>query len=132
MAGERILLDTNAAVHYLIGSMTAAQARNLIRHELHLSFISEIELRSFRKANDEQRERINRFLDSSVINDVTPALKDRAVYFRLTHGLATPDAIIAATASLMALPLLTADGDLLKLHKELEVRPVRLRPLRRR
>jgi predicted nucleic acid-binding protein len=36
-------------------------------------------------------------------------IKDRAVHFRLEYDLKTPDAIIAATASHLGLPLVTAE-----------------------
>lgn len=123
MSGERLLLDTNTVVHFLAGRLANDQARNLLNKEVHLSFITEIELRSFRGADERQKALVARFLSRSVIIDVNAPIKDRAVHFRLEYGLKTPDAIIAATASLLNLPLLTADKTLFRAGAEIDVRP---------
>jgi predicted nucleic acid-binding protein len=49
------------------------------------------------------------------------ALKTETVRFRITYRLKTPDAIIAATAKLKSLPLITGDKSLRRLAEEIEL-----------
>lgn len=77
--------------------------------DLVISFITELELLSFPKLNDDSEKIINGLLKDCQIIDINQEIKDLAIEFRRKSKLKLPDAIIAATAFYNKLPLLTAD-----------------------
>jgi len=121
MNGERILIDTNVAIHFLSGRLPSAQTELLLNTRIHFSFISEIELRSFRGEDQRHVQAIEELLPECVVHGIDPEVKEETVRLRIAHGLKTPDAIIAATASTFGLPLMTGDKGLKRLDKELEL-----------
>lgn len=51
------------------------------------------------------------FLGDCAIFDLSTNVKQQAIRVRRVHGLALPDALIAATADVLGQPFLTADRD---------------------
>ncbi len=121
MNGRGIVIDTNAIIHFVAGTMPTASAAHLEGKEFHISFITEIEVRSFRKMDQFRERTSSEFLPGCTIHGVSEVLKDEAVRLRMVYGLKTPDAIIAATATVFGLPLMTGDKGLKRLDKELEL-----------
>ena len=121
MSGERILIDTNVAIHFLSGKLPSFHTALLFNTRIHLSFIAEIELRSFRGNDQKHIVAINDLLPECVVHGIDPEVKEETIRLRITHGLKTPDAIIAATANVFRLPLMTGDKGLKRLDKELEL-----------
>lgn len=113
--GVNLLLDSNIFIYWLTGNMHAAEilAENDIYYSIiteievkgHLSFISKNQKVSFQKV-------LNRFHKS----DLTEEIKDLAIEYKILYNLKTPDAIIAATAKSLKLPLVTGDKKLLKVE----------------
>lgn len=107
MSGTKFLLDTNIVLYLLSGDLTIA---NLIHNkEIYLSFITEIELLSFRDITDVELSSVKEFLGSCKVVDINEHIKERTVGIRKYHGLKLPDSIIAATSEYLGIPLLTAD-----------------------
>lgn len=59
MTGNRYLIDTNIAIYLLAGDQKIAEL--LDQAQIYISFISELELLSFKKLTKEENEVINNF-----------------------------------------------------------------------
>ncbi len=120
MTVERILVDTNVLVYHLGGQPRATRA--LDGAEIHISFVTEIELQSKATLSENDLTAIRAALANYRISDVNPAIKHLTALVRRRHGLKFADALVAATAMHLNLPLLTADNVFSRLDKVLKVR----------
>ena len=80
MIGERVLVDTNILVHHLGGVPKATKA--LQDAEVHISFITEIELQSKPSLSEEELVSIRSALTNYSISDVNPGIKSVAARLR--------------------------------------------------
>lgn len=120
MIGERVLADTNILVYHLGGVSMATSA--LQGAEVHISFITEIELQSKPGLTEEELVSIRAALANCSISDVNHGIKSVAAKLRREYGLKLADAIIAATALHLDIPLLTADSAFKRLEKVISLR----------
>lgn len=120
MIVERLLVDTNVLVYHLGGRADATKALQDV--EVHISFITEIELLSKASLTEVDLKNIRAAMTHYRISDVNPAIKQVAASLRRTYGLKLADAIVAATALHLDLPLLTADGGFERVKDAVEVR----------
>lgn len=118
MSGNRLFVDTNILLYFLDGDSDVIEMiadKNII-----ISFVSELELLAFPKISADSEETIKGLLSNCTIIDISPEIKDLTVEFRRKSKLKLPDAIVAATAFYLKLPLLTADKQF-RTVSELEV-----------
>ena len=113
--GVNLLLDSNIFIYWLTGNMHAAEI--LAENDIYYSIITEIEVKGhlslFSKTQKESFQKVlNRFHKSNL----TEEIKDLAIQYKILYNLKTPDAIIAATAKSLKLPLVTGDKKLLKVE----------------
>lgn len=120
MTVERLLVDTNVLVYHLGGRQDATRALQDV--EVHISFVTEIELQSKASLSAKDLMSIQAALANFRISDVNPSIKQLASTLRREHGLKFADALVAATALHLNLPLLTADGGFERLKGDLEDR----------
>jgi predicted nucleic acid-binding protein len=118
MNGTSFLADTNVILFLLKGNEKIAHV--LQDKQVYISFITELELFSFKQLNSIETNRITNFLSECIIIDINPQIKELAVNIRKDYSTKLPDAIIAATAQFLSIPLLTYDRDFSKI-KELEI-----------
>lgn len=118
MNGNSFFIDTNIALYLLAGSTTLATL--LDGNEVHLSFVSELELLGYRNIKKKEHDTIKSFLNDCRITDINEDIKILTIALRKKYQLKLPDAIIASTAIYLDLPLLTADKQF-KHVKELEL-----------
>jgi predicted nucleic acid-binding protein len=104
------LLDTNIAL-YLLGGRLAAP---LPSGDYGVSVITEMELLSWPSLTAEEETRVNAFLSSVIICDLTRAIRMTAVQLRRQERLKLPDAIVCATAMEHGMELWTNDARLTK------------------
>ncbi|MEO8822629.1 MAG: type II toxin-antitoxin system VapC family toxin [Ginsengibacter sp.] len=71
------------------------------------SAITEIELLSWKSASEKDNEIINSFIADSLVIELEPPIKIKAAEIRKETGIKLPDAIIAATALVHNLTLIT-------------------------
>ncbi len=121
MNGRSVLLDTNAVIKFLAGVRPLNEVDIRAYREFHISFVTEIELRSFRGADDRHREQVAEFLPDCTIHGISEVVKDEAVRLRRVYRLKTPDAIIAGTAIVRRMPFMTADKGLRRLAEEIDL-----------
>ncbi|MBV6405324.1 MAG: tRNA(fMet)-specific endonuclease VapC [Flavobacteriales bacterium] len=119
MSGVRYVVDTNIVLYLLRGTETVIE---LLRDKgLHLSVITRMELLSFPGMIRSELPLIHAFLDAWPVEDLHSRIEDEAIRLRLAYRLKLPDSIIAATASHIGIPLVTADKAMLRLDDEIEV-----------
>ena len=117
MSGNSLVADTNIVLYLLSGDETVANLLN--DWQVYLSFISELELLSYKYLTDKENKRVQEFLSVCHIIDINDRIKENSIYIKRKYGLKLPDSIIAGTAMFLDFPLITADSDFVKI-KELE------------
>lgn len=108
MSGNSIFLDTNIVLYLLSGDKTLIPL--LEDKLLYISFITELELLSYKKLSRNDNTQIRKFLTKCIIIDINGSIKELTINFRKRFNLKLPDSIIAATAMYLDVPLITADN----------------------
>lgn len=107
MSGINLLLDTNIALYVLNGDVTLEQY--LQGKVFYVSFINELELLGFKNITISEETKIELFLEDCAIIDINEGIKEITKQIRRNYALKLPDAIVAATAIFLGVPLLSAD-----------------------
>jgi predicted nucleic acid-binding protein len=118
MNGLSFLCDTNIILYLFAGDQTLADILNEKR--IYLSFITELELLSYKDLTRTDIKKIQSLLAESTVMDINPEIKRLTLIVRRKYKLKLPDAIIAATSLFMKIPLITADVTFKKIE-ELEL-----------
>lgn len=109
MNGIRYFVDTNILIYLLSGDGTLINI--LDDKQIYISFITEIELLSFKNLSSRDIDKIESMLNNFIIIDINDSIKTTAIRFRKKYNLKIPDSIIAASSYYLNLPLLTSDID---------------------
>lgn len=107
MNGNNIVLDTNIILYLLEGDDILVQY--LRDKTFYLSLINEIELVGFKGITEDEEIAIGFFLDECLIVEINQGIKDITIKLRRKYALKLPDAIVAATAIFLGVPLISAD-----------------------
>ncbi len=107
MNGNSIVLDTNIILYLLNGDEQLSAM--LSGMELFVSVISEIELLGYNGIGEDDKLKIKFFLSECSIIFLDNEVKELSIKIKQKFKVKTPDAIIASTAILFNLPLITAD-----------------------
>ncbi|MBK9273766.1 MAG: type II toxin-antitoxin system VapC family toxin [Flavobacteriales bacterium] len=96
-------------------------AAHMESKRLFVSVVTEMECLSypFRVRKDEMV--VREFMRRCTVLGIEERIKEEAIVIRRDHGIKLPDAVIAATALVLGVPLLTADKGFLRLRNELVV-----------
>lgn len=109
--GIKYLWDTNTAIYYLQQQFPASaeQFMDGVLKEFQpcISAITEIELLCWKTANEIDLAVLNNFIADSIVFELDKDIKTKTVALRKNHKIKLPDAIIAATAIVNGLSLLT-------------------------
>jgi len=107
MNGIDLLVDSNIVVYFLFGYKNVQKYFLISRPAL--SFISELEVLSSSNFIGNDFDNAQSLLKKHEIIGYLPELRDIIVYIRSKKKLKLPDAIIAATAIYLNVPLVSAD-----------------------
>jgi predicted nucleic acid-binding protein len=107
VSGNNFLLDTNIILYMLNGDETLADF--LYQRNLYVSFITEMELLSYRKITEKEHTSIQNFLQECIVVEMNNTIKETAIATRKNTKLKLPDSIVAATAIYLKIPLISAD-----------------------
>lgn len=118
MSGTRLVADTNPLVYLLGGNEHVG--KHLDGKECWISVITELELFGKKNLSAADKREIQILIDSCFVTDLLPSIKSITKNLQQSTYLKLPDAIIAATALYLDLPLLTADSGFKKV-KDLEL-----------
>jgi hypothetical protein len=102
------LLDTNTVI-YFCNSKLPLNAKELLQNiQPAISFITHIELFASTKISEEEDKVLKEFIAiSKIYNQINQTLVDKTVELRKNYRIKLPDAIIAATALVYDLTLIT-------------------------
>ena len=106
MNGIDFLADTNALIYILNGNSCMTP---FLQNELAFSVISELELLSFHGITSEEENNIRLFLLNCKEIPLADEIKEKTIEIRKKYKTKLPDAIVAASAIVNNLPLITAD-----------------------
>lgn len=108
MNGSKILLDTNGFIYFFEGR---SKITDLVINtpEIYFSAISEIELLSATHLTQSEIDSMKAFLSLCYRVELTPEIIEQTIILRRQSHLKIPDAIIAASALHLGIPLVTAD-----------------------
>ena len=119
MRNERIAIDTNILLYVLGGDEVAHE---LVKgRDVVASTMVRMEALIYHGKDAEHLQQVHRFLERCQLEEIHRAIQDRAVDLRIRHRMKLPDAVIAATAIHLGIPLITADKVFSRLKPECEV-----------
>ena len=111
--GESYLIDTNVAIYFLNGvlpSQSLPFMRSVFDGEVNLSVITKIELLGWSFPDDLSTNSAEQFVEASTIYSLTDEVVSQRITLRKSHRIKLPDAIIAATAIVHGLTLISRNG----------------------
>jgi predicted nucleic acid-binding protein len=105
--GKEYLIDTNAVIDYLDNKLPDKAGEFMDGIDSRISVITRMELLSWPGASQEQTLILNEFINASEVFALEEPVIVKAVDIRKTSHTKLPDAIIAATAIVNNLSLIT-------------------------
>jgi predicted nucleic acid-binding protein len=109
--GVKYLWDTNTAIYYLQQQFPPAAEKfmdDLVKEEQPvISAITEIELLCWKTATEKDLEVLHNFINDALVIELEQPIKLKTADIRKAHRIKLPDAIIAATALVYDLTLLS-------------------------
>jgi predicted nucleic acid-binding protein len=112
------LIDNNAISHFLSGLFSTKGMEfvsNVIDQTPIISVITEIEALSWVNPNKNKEQILKSFVQDATILELSPFVVAQCVTIRRSRKIKTPDAIIAATAIVYNLTLITSDSDFINI-----------------
>ncbi len=114
--GVKYLWDTNTAIYYMQRQFTATAEKfvdNLLVDEKPcISAITEIELLCWKTIDEKELATLHNFIEDASVIELEQPIKFKTADIRKQHKIKLPDAIIAATAIVYDLTLITRNvGD---------------------
>lgn len=106
MSGTDFLADTNALIYLLNGN---ACMSSYLQKNLYFSVISEMELLSYLGMTQQDEEIIKALLNECNEISFSTEIKEKTIEIRKKYRTKLPDAIVAASAIVNKIPLITAD-----------------------
>ncbi len=119
--GKEYLIDTNAVIDYLDNKLPDKAGELMDGIDSRISVITRMELLSWPGASQEQTLILNEFINASEVFALEEPVIVKAVDIRKTFKTKLPDAIIAATAIVNNLSLITRNTKDFEQIQELEV-----------
>ena len=113
MSGIRVLCDTNPLIYLLDGNKEIADFLN--NKQIHISVITELELFGKPDLSENDRKVIETMLENCFITEINHEIKQIYKDIKRNYTIKLPDAVIAATAISLDIPLLTSDSDFQKI-----------------
>ncbi len=108
---RKYLMDTNAVIDYLGNKLPSNAAAMLDEEELGISVNTRMELLAWRNATAQQISILKEFIDSTIIHNLEESVILGGIELRKNYRIKLPDAIIAATALVYDLTLVTRNID---------------------
>lgn len=113
MSGPDLLLDTNAVIYFLEGDERLATFAD---YSFAISTITEIELLGWVGISAPEADKIKGFIASCTLIELNWEVKQLSIGLKQKIKIKIPDAIVAASALHLNIPLITADKDFKKVE----------------
>jgi predicted nucleic acid-binding protein len=110
MEFKRFLIDTNVAIEYIgeiLNEEVLDEIDKIINSGYYISVINKIELLGFHYLSESENEKFSDFIKNSETIGLDEIVVDKTIEIRRSSKIKLPDAIIAATALVYDLTLLT-------------------------
>lgn len=110
MGNKQYLIDTNIIIYFLdkkIPDMYQERVATIFRSSFNISTITKIEVLGWHKIPSAEKQKLNRFMANAEVFYVDEAVEAKSISLKQSQKMTSPDAIIAATATLHDLILLT-------------------------
>lgn len=105
--GVKYLLDTNSVIDYLGNKLPISALEIIDSINVFVSIVSKIELLAWPKATEEHLQILQLFLHASTVQNLDENIVLKTIELRKMYKIKLPDAIIAATAIVFDLVLIT-------------------------
>lgn len=107
------LFDTNIVIYYFNGLTADEALHDLLRESFKISMITKIEFLGWNEfaANPELYSQARAFIHNASLYGLTDEIAERTIRLRQQFKTKTPDAIIAATALVNGLTVVTHNTD---------------------
>lgn len=115
MSGISIVSDTNPLIYLLDGQEAAFEF--LDGKQIWISAITELELYGKKGLGTEEKSEIDKLISFCFVTDLNAEIKNITKDILQQAHVKLPDAIIAATALYLDLPLLSSDEDFNKIEQ---------------
>jgi len=117
--GKRYLIDSNAAIDFLGGKLPEKGKQLMLKINPEISIITFIEILSKKDISVPEMQQYKTFVNSSLIySEIKGEIAAHTITIRKKYGLKIPDAIIAATAIVNKLTLITRnEKDFVRIYK---------------
>lgn len=112
MNGISVVSDTNPLIYLLNGSEKAAEYLN--GKQIWISAITELELYGKKGLTKYEKQEIDHLIESCFVAELSSGIKNIVKELLQTVNIKLPDAIVAATALYLDMPLLTFDTDFIR------------------
>ena len=121
--GKRYLLDSNTVIDYIGGLYFGKAKQWLNQHideEINVSVITKIEVLSFDPDKDDNYPILIEFFEASNIFELTDDIVNKTIHIRQKQKIKLPDAVIASTALVNGLVLVSRNTKDFKNISDLE------------
>ncbi|MFT4092243.1 MAG: type II toxin-antitoxin system VapC family toxin [Niabella sp.] len=118
--GKNVLIDTNVLLGYIGKALPAkgmTSVAKLIDEAFNISFVNKIEILGHPSADEE----LKAFIDLAAVFDLSDAIVEKTIQIRKQHKTKLGDALIAATALVEGLTLVTRNEDDFKKIEGIEI-----------
>jgi len=104
-----VLLDTNILIYYFNGLVDDEKIDALLKNSFNISVITKIEFLSWSKLNEDVKldKKARAFVSYATLFDLNEEVAQKTIDIRRKFKTKTPDAIIAATALINGMPVVT-------------------------
>jgi predicted nucleic acid-binding protein len=118
------LLDTNILIYYWNGDIPLSElerVEDILKHSFIISIITKIELLGWKKHTSEGFIKAKEFLRRAEVISVDDKLADLTIELRINNNIKLADALIAASALLNDLVLVTRNEEDFSMLDSLEI-----------
>lgn len=107
MSGISLFVDTNILIDLSEGKNQISNY--LDGNTIHISVITEIELLGWPKITQAHKDFFSQLIKDCHVMELSQHVKDLTIELKQKHKIKLPDAVIAASALFLDIPLLTRD-----------------------
>lgn len=122
--GTRYLLDSNTVIDYIAGLHPGKALKwlnNIIDEEINVSVITKIEVLSYNPDKEDNYQILIDLFESAAVFGLNEEIVDKTIRLRQKQKIKLPDAVIAATALVNGLSLISRNTKDFKNVKGLEI-----------
>jgi len=112
--GKKFLIDTNILIYYFDNLIPVASEQiidDIFLNSFNISIISKIEFLGWHKFSEEQYEKGVSFLSGAHVISLSDAIIDETIQLKRQKRIKFADSVIAATALISDLTLVTRNSD---------------------